>query len=246
MTKKERIGVPTVGIDGVHHAIRALFAYKKPAFYKDIASAANLNPVYMSASLSTARNIGLTKLAGKRGLYELTKEGEQYARLISFGKDSNCRDLLQKIILEGILWSEIVAFLRISKGQAREPMDLVLDVEEKLGKKWSSSLRGKISKNYASILNYAGLVKLEKGKMISQIGIEPEEIKGDSFRPKTITPSTSSISHVEFAEFSLPDSFILYVRKDLDAIEFFEKQVKEDSVFASWIKLIRNKLSDIN
>jgi hypothetical protein len=134
MTRKERIGVPTVGIDGVHHATRALFAYKKPAFYKDIASAANLNPVYMSASLSTARNIGLTKLAGKRGLYELTKEGEQYARLISFGKDSNCRDLLQKIILERFLWSEIVAFLRVSKGQAREPMDLVLDVEEKLAR----------------------------------------------------------------------------------------------------------------
>ena len=194
--------------------------------------------------MSTARNIGLTKLAGKRGLYELTTVGEQYARLLSFGKDSDCRDLLRKTFLENHLWSEVVAFLRVSKGQARAPMDLVLDVEEKLGKKWSSSLRGKIGKNYTSILNYAGLVKLEKGKMISQIGVEMNSEKIEKNVKKLAPKPTSitSLSYVEFAEFSLPDSFILYVRKDLSAIEFFERQVKEKSVFSSWIQFIKNKI----
>jgi len=240
--KSTKVAAPMAGIDGIHHAVRALFAYKKPVFYKDLASAANLNNAYMSASLSSTRDIGLAKLAGKRGLYEPTNLGDQYGRLLTFGKEAECKELLRKTILENPLWSEIIAFLRVSKGQAREPMDLVLAVEEKLGKKWSSPMRSRLANNYSSILHYAGLVNLEKGKIISQIGVEvemkPEEVEEIKAPKKPAIPSAPE----EFAEFRLPDSFILYVRKDLDAITFFEQQVKEGSVFASWIQFIKTKI----
>ncbi|MFQ6080725.1 MAG: hypothetical protein ACE5OW_03535 [Candidatus Bathyarchaeia archaeon] len=246
--KSTKIAAPMAGIDGIHHAVRALFAYKKPAFYKELASAASLTPVYMSASLSSARDVGLTKLAGKRGLYELTSVGDQYGRLLTFGKEADCRELLRKTILENPLWSEIIAFLRVAKGQARDPTDLVLAVEEKIGKRWSPRMRSALGNNYSSILQYAGLIKLEKGKMISQIGVEVEmkpeeveeveEVEGMEAPKKPMIPTATE----EFAEFRLPDSFILYVRKDLDAITFFEQQVKEGSVFASWIQFIKTKI----
>ena len=249
--KSKKIAAPMAGIDGIHHAVRALFAYKKPAFYKELASAASLTPVYMSASLSSARDIGLTKLAGKRGLYELTSVGDQYGRLLTFGKEADCRELLGKTILENPLWSEIIAFLRVAKGQARDPTDLVLAVEEKLGKRWSPRMRSALANNYSSILRYAGLIKLEKGKMISQIGVEVEmkpeeveeveELKGVEEIKALKKPAIPSAPE-EFAEIRLPDSFVLYVRKDLDAIKYFEQQVKEGSFLASWIQLIKTKI----
>jgi hypothetical protein len=246
--KSTKVAAPMAGIDGIHHAVRALFAYKKPAFYKELASAASLTPVYMSASLSSARDVGLTKLAGKRGLYELTSVGDQYARLLTFGKEADCRELLRKTILENHLWSEIIAFLRVAKGQARDPTDLVLAVEEKLGKRWSPRMRSALANNYSSILRYVGLIDLEKGKMISQIGVEVEEkteeveelmeVEEIKAPKKPIIPSAPE----EFAEFRLPDSFILYIRKDLDAIEYFEQQIKKESVFTSWIQFIKTKI----
>jgi len=249
--KVPHVCAPIAGIDGINHVVRALFAYKKPTFYKELASAANLTPVYASLSLSSARDVGLTKLAGKRGLYELTSAGDQYGRFLTFGKEAKCRELLRKTILENPRWSEIMAFLRVSKGQAREPMDLVLVVEEKLGKSWSRSLRNKIGKNYSSILSYARLVKLEKGKITSQIGVDvemkPEGLEeGEELKKaeemkvpkKAIIPSVSE----EFVEFRLPDSFILYVREDLDAIDYFEQQVKEGSIFDSWLQFIKTKI----
>jgi len=249
--KSTEVAAPMAGIDGIHHAVRALFAYKKLAFYKELATAASLTPVYMSAALSSARDVGLTKLAGKRGLYELTSVGDQYARLLTFGKEADCRGLLRKTILENPLWSEIIAFLRVAKGQARDPTDLVLAVEEKLGKRWSPRMRSALGNNYLSILRYSGLIELEKGKMISQIGVEVEmkpeeveEVKELKEVEEIKAPKKPAIPGApeEFAEFRLPDSFILYVRKDLDAITFFEQQVKEGSVFASWIQFIKNKI----
>ena len=245
--KSAKVAVPMAGIDGINHAVRALFAYKKPAFYKELASAANLHPVYMSASLSSARDVGLTKLAGKRGLYELTSQGAQYGRFLTYGKEAECKELLRKIILGNPLWTEIIAFLRVSRGQAREPLDLVFAVDEKLGKGWSPSLRRRIGSNFASILHFAGLVELEAGKMISQIGVEvemkTEEVEKKEEHEKDKEKPTIPSAPEEFEELRMPASFILYLRKDLEAIKFFEQQVKEGSIFASWIKFIKAKIA---
>ena len=242
-----KIANPNVGIDGINRAVRALFAYKGPAFYKDLAAAAAANPVYMSQALSASRDVGLTTLSGGRGSYKLTSEGEEYARLLSFGKESECREMMKKMILQNPLWSEILTFLRVSKGQERGSMDLVLDVERKLGKRWSPTMRSKMGNVYTSILEYAGLVLLEKGKIVSQIGIEEEVVVPPEKPRKEITEKpmekpTIAVPGEDFAELRIPDSFILYVRKDLSAIDFFEKQVKENSVFADWIEFIKGKV----
>lgn len=246
-----KIAAPMAGYDGVNHAVRALFAYKKTAFYKELASAASLSPVYMSASLSSARDIGLTKLAGKRGLYELTQIGDQYGRLLTSGKEAESRGLLKRAILENPLWSEIIAFLRVAKGQARDPIDLVLAVEQKLRKRWSSQMRNRLANNYSSILRAAGFIELEQGKIISQVGVDVDTkaIKSERSEELETTKETKTPKEppvldipVDFAEFRLPDSFILYVRKDLDAITFFEQQIKEGSVFNSWIQLLKTKI----
>lgn len=238
-----RIANPNVGIDGINRAVRALFAYKGPAFYKDLAAAAAMNPVYMSQALSASRDVGLTALAGGRGLYKLTSEGEEYARLLSFDKESECREMMKKMILQNPLWSEILTFLRVSRGQERSSMDLVLNMERKLGKRWSPKMRSKMGNVYTSILEYVGLILLEKGKITSQIGIEePLEKPKKEIIEKPMEKSAIAVLGEDFAEFRIPDSFILYVRKDLGAIDFFEKQVKENSVFAGWIEFIKSKL----
>jgi DNA-binding transcriptional ArsR family regulator len=169
------LATPTVGMDAIHSAVRALYAYKRPATYKDLATAVNMSETYLSSALSAARDAGLATLAGKRGLYKLTPEGEDYARLLSYGKDSECREILKRLILESPLWSEIVTFLKVSGEQERNASDLVLDIERKLGKKWSQRMRDRVANAYSSILEHAGLVQVSKDRIISQIVVEEGE-----------------------------------------------------------------------
>ena len=244
--KTTRIATPTTGIDGIHHAIRALYGYKRPASYKELAKPANLSPVYISSALSASRHVGLTTLSGKRGLYKFTEAGEKYGRLLTFGKEEECRDLLRQTLLKNPWWSEIVNFLRVNEGRERESMDLVLDIEGKLGKKWSARMRGSVGNALTSILSYSGLVESKGNKIISQIGMEEKEEKNGEKPKRSMEKPTKETTVAgapeEFAEFRLPDSFILYVRKDSYAIDFFEKQVKENSLFIPWLQLIKKRM----
>lgn len=244
--KTTKIATPSVGIDGVNHAIRALRAYKESATYKDLAKGAGLHPVYMSQSLSASRDLGLTEYAGKRGLYKFTSDGEEYARFLSYGQESDCRKLLKKVILENPLWSEITRFLRMSGGQERDPLLLVGDIEGKLGKQWSPSMRNGYANAYISILEFAGLLRVEAGNIISQLPREPEEKPGIDEEPLPSKPSPMKpfpIAPEGFAEFSISDSFKVMVRKDKDSLEFFENQIKEGSIFALWIEHEKKKLT---
>ncbi len=183
--KRERkisidIATLTVGMDAINTAVRALYAYKRSAMYKDLAAAANVSKVHMSSALSASRDVGLTTSAGKRGLYKLTPEGDDYATLLSYGKDSECREIVRKLVLESPLWSEILTFLKVSGKQERSVSDLVLDIQRKLGKKWSQRMRDRIAAAYSSILEYAGLIHVDKGIMISKLEVEEgkEELPG--------------------------------------------------------------------
>lgn len=172
-----KMASPIVGMDAINCAVRALYTYKRPAMYKDLATAANTSETYISSALSAARDVGLTTSAGKRGLYKLTPEGEDYATLLSYGKESECKATLRKLILKSPLWSEIITFLRVSGGQERNASDLVLDIQRKLGKKWSPSMKNKVSNAYTSILEYAGLIQVNQDRITSQIEAEEEETK---------------------------------------------------------------------
>jgi len=248
--KTTDIARPVVGVDGVNNVVRTLFAYREPTFYKDLASAANMNEVYTSQALSASRDVGLTKLAGKRGVYELTSQGEEYARLLSFGKESESRELIREILLNNPRWSEIMTFLRINEGIPRDSLDIVLEVERKLGKRWSPSMRSKIASVYSSILSYAYLIEIEKGKMVSQIGLKKLEEKAEAVPEKVERvvekPMEPVISMEGFAEFRLPDSFIVYVRKDTAALDFFEAQIKKESMLTPWVKFVRSKIEKKN
>jgi len=46
----------------------------------------------------------------------------------------------------------------------------------------------------------------------------------------------------DFAEFRLPDSFIIYVRKESAALDFLENQIKKESMITPWIQFVRSKL----
>lgn len=241
--KIKRIATLSVGIDGINHAVRALYAYKEPATYKDLAKGANLHPVYMSQSLSAARDVGLAESAGKRGVYKLTSGGEEYARLMSYGEESKCRELLKKAILDNPLWSEILRFLRMSERQARNPLLLVADIEGKLGKRWAPSMRNAYAKTYTSILEFAGLVRVEGGEIISKLKPEGKPQMGEKPpvpipEPRKPLPTTPE----GYAEFSIADSFKVIVQKDKDSLGFFENQIKENSIFALWIEHEKKKL----
>jgi len=239
------IATPSVGIEGVNHAVRALWVYKDPATYKDLAKGANLHPIYMSQSLSAARDVGFAELAGRRGLYKLTSGGVEYARQLSYGDESKCKELIRKTLLENPLWSEIFRFLRMGAGQERDPLSLIADIEAKLGKRWSASMRGGYAKAYTSILEYAGLIKTAGQKIISQMEMEekpetPETLPSASPQEATTLPPMPE----GYAEFSIPDSFKVFIRKSKDSLEFFENQIKENSIFAPWIQHEKKKLGE--
>jgi hypothetical protein len=174
------IATPTVGMDAINNAVRALYLYNKPAMYKDLAIAANTSEVYLSSALSASRDVGLTRLAGKRGLYELTSEGMDYAIALSFSKDSECKEILRKLISESSLWIEILTFLKVSSGQERNVSDLVLTIQRRLVKKWSSRMQDRIAKAYSSILEYAGLIQVDGGKMLSQLAVKEDGTEKES------------------------------------------------------------------
>jgi hypothetical protein len=212
--KRERkisidIATPTVGMDATNTAVRALYAYKKPAMYKDLAAAANVSEVHMSSALSASRDVGLTTSAGKRGLYKLTPEGEDYATLLSYGKDSECREIVRKLILESPLWSEILTFLKVSGKQERSVSDLVLDIQRKLGKKWSQRMRGRIAAAYSSILEYAGLIQVDKGIMISKMEVEEGKAELPSkFEIKEKQPVQEMIETATLPSGEKPENFM--------------------------------------
>jgi hypothetical protein len=248
-TKKiTRIATLSAGIDGINHAVRALYAYKGPATYKDLAKGANLHPVYMSQSLSAARDVGLAESAGKRGLYKLTSDGEEYARFLSYGQESESRELLKKSILNNPLWSEILRFLRMSEGQPRNPLLLVADIERKLGKRWAPSMRNGYANTYISVLGFAGLIKMDGDEMISQLKLEEKPETSEEPPPLSQTPSTKSLPTTpeEYIEFSISDAFKVIVRKNKESLEFFENQIKEGSIFALWIEHEKKKLEKID
>ena len=84
---------------------------------------------------------------------------------------------------------------------------------------------------------------------MSQIGLEekvekieaiPEKVEEIAEKPLEVVPMEG------FAEFRLPDSFIIYVRKDAGALDFFETQIKKESMLTPWVKFVRSKIGKKN
>ena len=240
------IASPTDSIQVINRAVSALFGYKKPATYKDIAAAVGLHEGVVSRALSASRDLGITEFAGKKGLYKLTPQGEEYARFIQVGKIDEAKLLLGSMIRASVSWSEIVAFLRATVGQTRDPIDMVLDAEKKLGKKWSRAMRQGVRASYVSILEYSGLIRKEGDKVISALEEgQPPKLSSVNITARNETGTSgellaASTSHntSDFAELR-SDDFLFRVRKDGQAIAFAKSQ------FAAWSDYLGKKtLSD--
>jgi hypothetical protein len=228
------IAAPLQSIDVINNIVSLLFTYRRSVMYKDMVAAAKLHPATISQGLSASRDLGLTKSAGKKGLYVLTKEGEEYGRLITAGKENDAKPYLKSIIMRNQLWTEILLFLKATRGQARDPLDLVLDIERKLGKKWAPGMRNRLRAAYVSILSYVGLIQKEGDKMISVMAPEILATVASQEPEKTAGSQALPIS-TDFARLETND-FKFEIRKDVDVIDFAKNQ------FLAWIDYEKKKL----
>lgn len=225
------IATPNQGIDPINKVVSVLFSYKRPAMYKDVSIATNLHHMTASQALSASRDLGLTTSGGKKGLYVLTEAGTEYARLLTAGKEKQAKTLLRELIQRQPSWKEIMVFLRAIRGEARDPLDLVLDVERKLNKSWKSSARNNYRDRYVSILTYAGLIEEEGGKIFSLIDMEEpfEEVE-------EVTTLAPELTAPDFALLQT-DDFRFEIRKDADVIPFAKSQ------FLAWLEYLEKKIA---
>ncbi|MBN2229044.1 MAG: hypothetical protein JW779_05575 [Candidatus Thorarchaeota archaeon] len=247
------IAVPSVTIEIIGKVVRGLYSFKKPAGYKDLKALVSLHEITVSQGLNAAKDLGLAKQTGGRGIYELTETGMNFARLLSFGKESECRLLLAKQIMTMSNWSEVVSFLEMNVNTSRNPLDLVMHVEGRLGKMWKNRMRSKVANSYRSILEYAGLIEIDGNDIVSVLPDEDEQHKfleseASPMKSREKQPPDSGIysfsitqARIEsdYSEFSIPEFFIVFVKKTQYAIKFFQDQIKDGSVFSAWLETLK-------
>lgn len=231
--RRAQIATPNRGIDVINKVVSVLFSYKRPAMYKDVAIASNLHPVTVSQALSASRDMGLTTSGGKKGLYILTNAGQEYTRFLTVGKDKEAKLVLRKLLQNQPRWKEIMVFLGATRGEARDPLDLILDIERKLDKSWSQGARSRYRDNIVSILNYAGLIEIQGGKIFSLLGEEMEE--EEETGPEAAIPL--EMPTPDFALFQT-DDFRFEIRRNLDALAFAKSQ------FLAWIGYLEKRIAE--
>ena len=170
--KSVDIATPYTSIEEIDTSLVGLFHQSDASKAGDIAKQVGLKDPDVARALSAARDLGLTEVAkGKgRGAYQLTSPGKDYARYIEAGKPADAKTILKDQILKSSSWVEIVKFLTINKARARELRDLVVDIEKKLNKTWSTGSRKQLSAAYGGILKASGLATVSGGNITSLLG----------------------------------------------------------------------------
>jgi hypothetical protein len=173
---------PTARIDAVNKTLGAMYVHKPlPTTYKDITEAAGYHPTTVSLALNTARDIGLTQSAGRKGLYNFTDAGIDYCRNLQAKRLPEAKTILRNLLLTNPLWNDVVGFLKANQNESRDPLDLTMKIEKRLGKTWSGSMQKTVVDSLVSVLEFAELVRVEAGKIVSLIGADesPEPINFD-------------------------------------------------------------------
>ena len=228
-----QIATPNARIDVINKVVTVLFNYRRPAMYKELAIASNLHPSSVSQALSASRDMGLTTSGGKKGLYVLTDRGKEYARFQTVGREKEAKLILRELLQEQPRWKEIMVFLKVIRGEARDPLDLVIDIERKLNRSWSPSGRSNYRECLVSILAYAGLIEVQGGKIFSLLGEEEEP-------EEEVSPAVVALPTEIPSDFALlqTDDFRFEVRKDVNAVDFAKSQ------FLAWIDYLKQRLAD--
>ena len=89
-------------------------------------------------------------------------------------------------------------------------------------------------------MKFAGLIETSGNNIISQVTDEEEQKpSGEQILPtETGKPDLSNKATPPegYSEFSIPESFKIFVRKDIDSLRFFKSQVIDNSIFIPWIQ----------
>lgn len=229
LSHKGPIATPNQTIGSINKVISVLFTYKRPAMYKDLALATNLHNITASQALSSSRDMGLTKSGGKRGLYVLTSDGQEYARLLTAGKEIEAKQYLGKLLQRQPAYKEIIVFLSAIRGEARDPLDMVIDIERKIGKSWSPTARNRYRDCLVSILTYAGLIQKEGNKIFSILGSEESR---EEIVPEIVAPIAEDFELLQTNDFRFE------IRKDIDVLTFAKSQ------FHAWIEFLEKKITE--
>lgn len=249
------IAAPAVTMKAIGKVARALYALNKASSYKEISSGVGMSPQHTSQTLSAAKDLGVTESASGRGKHVLTQMGASFARLLGFGKEEESRQVIAHLIKTQGPWSEVVSFLKMNEGVPRSPLDLVLHIEARLGKRWANAMRSRIASSYRSILVFAGLVKADGGDIVSLIGMEdevsafeePNEVstRDVALELPSLSPQASYTSRFsDYAEFSIPDFFKMYVRRTLPAVAFLRNELREESTMVPWLNALEKSISE--
>jgi hypothetical protein len=227
---------PTARIDVVNRTLNAMYVHRPlPLTYREITEAADLHPTTVSLGLSTARDIGFTVLAGRKGLYNFTQAGEDYSRNLNGKRLSESKNILRRTILSNPLWKDVISFLKANAENPRDPIDLTIEIERRLGKKWSQAMRKTVSDSLISILEFGELVRSESGKIIPMIG--PEERPEPIFNlppPPTMSPFTDKATS-NFFEVNAEGVYMRIGRDDQSIalakalLELFGKRIQRGS-----------------
>jgi DNA-binding transcriptional ArsR family regulator len=241
--RRARVPTPLQPISAINKAVIALYSYKKPVMYKDISNAVGMHPVNVSQALSSSRDIGLTELSGKKGLYILTNQGREYARLLTAGKESEARNLIRELLRANPIWVDIIAFLDATRGQSRDPIDLALEIERRSGKQWKQIMRNRIRDSLVSILDFSEMIVKEGSKVIAVEGKQTIRIgEAELVVPERYTTKPANIPSPLSSDDSFAslrgDDFTFEVRKDLNVITFAKRQ------FSDWIEYIEKNLKE--
>ncbi len=227
------IATPTQSMSSVDKIMLELRKITVPVKYSDIAEQVGLSEPVTSQALSTSREIGLTKSGGERGKYILTPIGKEYALNLSYGEHEEARNNLRTAIIQNDKWRDILEWLKKQGDLPFDPMDLVREIERKVGKQWSNAMRNKTRQAYTSILSSAELITSKEGKMITSDYLKPEKQKPVS-KPQQSTPE---LKIEEFAKL-VTENFEFHVKKDPDVIDFAKAQ------FNHWIDYVKKSVEN--
>lgn len=240
------IACPTVSLGLMDKAISALYL-KKTAKYTELAALAGIHQANVSKALRTAIDVGLANdVSGERGVYTLTPEGVNYAQKLSINDITGARLILQKQIVRSPLWGHILSVLKARKDSVTA-IELALEIERILDRRWSESMRKDIAMGVRTILEGAGIVTIEGDQMhienevvdfVSQA--KPYELQHVAHELDQSVLSTRSTQGMYRKVDYMPD-FLIQIRMDAESLDFFEEFL--ETSMAALLKRLRLQTS---
>ncbi len=255
-SSKKKIATPIQTIGTIKRVIESLYSYGKPAKGKEFTVHVGMDHSEVGKTLTDAKSLSLMADGEKRGEYILTKEGRDFAILLGHGKEIECQRLLSQLILDSSEWEEVISFLETKHESSFDISDLVLHIERKHDRVWSTGRRKKAERAYRTILSFADLVSIKDGLLTPKlvrdspkhsvhVDYEEKDVsKKPATRVKSLTAVLNKPRKTDYAEFFIPNSFVVNVNMTKAAIEHLRQQLSKDSMLHTWLDGIEQVMID--